>query len=50
MYKVNNFLNNDDVKVLDRSGAFTILEYQRDLSVTPETAMTSYYSSQFKCI
>lgn len=46
MYKVNNFLNNDDVKILDRLGAFMVLEYQRDLSVTPETAMRAYYSSQ----
>lgn len=46
MYKVTNFLNNDDVKVLEKAGAFTILEYQRDLSVTPATAMTAYYSAQ----
>ena len=46
MYRVNNFLNNDDVKVLDKLGAFMVVEYQRDLSVTPETAMRAYYSSQ----
>ena len=46
MYKINNFLENDDVKVLDKLGAFSVVEYQRDLSVTPETAMMAYYSAQ----
>ncbi len=46
MYKVKNFLDNDDVKVLDQLGAFSVVEYQRDLSVTPETAIIAYYSAQ----
>lgn len=46
MYKINNFLDNDDVKVLDKMGAFSVVEYQRDLSVTPETAIIAYYSAQ----
>ena len=46
MYKVTNFLDNDDVKVLDKKGAFSIVEYQRDLSVTPDTAIIAYYSAQ----
>ena len=46
MYKVKNFLDNDDVKVLDKMGAFSVVEYQRDLSVTPETAIIAYYSAQ----
>ena len=46
MYKINNFLDNDDVKVLDKLGAFSVVEYQRDLSVTPETAMTAFFSAQ----
>ncbi len=46
MYQIFNFIDNDDVKILDRQGAFTIIEYQRDLSVTPSTAMEAYYSSQ----
>ena len=43
MYQVRNFTNNDDVKVLDSLGAFTVVEYQKDLSVTPETAALAYY-------
>lgn len=46
MYVIKNFLDNDDVKVLDNLGAFSVVEYQRDLSVTPATAMTAYYSAQ----
>ena len=46
MYKVKNFLDNDDIKILDSLGAFKIIEYQRDLSVTPLTASTAYYSSK----
>lgn len=46
MYQVKNFTNNDDVKILDSLGAFTSIEYQRDLSVAPENAMTAYYSQK----
>ena len=43
MYEIKNFLNNDDIKVIDRLGAYTVIEYQRDLSVTPMEAQTAYY-------
>lgn len=46
MYKVKNFLDNDDIKILDKKGAFKVVEFQRDLSVTPETAMSAYFSSK----
>ena len=46
MYVVKNFLDNDDVKILDKMGAFRVVEYQRDLSVTPDTAIIAYYSAQ----
>ena len=45
MYKINNFTNNDDIKVLKQLGPFTVVEYQRDLSVTPSTAQISYFSN-----
>ena len=45
MYKIKNFLENNDVKVLDTKGPFTVVEYLRDLSVTPMTAQTSYFSN-----
>ena len=46
MYQINNFFNNDDVRMKESLGAFSIIEYQRDLSVMPENAMTAYYASQ----
>ena len=46
MYKIKNFMDNDDVKVIDSLGAFSVVEYQRDLSVMPQNAMTAFYSSQ----
>ena len=43
MYKVSNFLNNDDIKVIGELGAFKVIEYQRDLSVMPHEAVTAYF-------
>ncbi len=46
MYQVKNFTDNDDVKIISELGPFQVIEYQRDLSVTPSSAITAYYSSQ----
>lgn len=46
MFQINNFTNNDDVRVLDTRGAFQVIEYMRDLSVTPSTAMTAYFCNE----
>ena len=46
MYRISNFADNDDVKVLSELGAFQVIEYQRDLSVTPGSAITAYSSAQ----
>lgn len=46
MYQIKNFTDNDDMKVIDSLGAFSVIEYQRDLSVMPQTAMTAYYCNQ----
>ncbi len=46
MYKINNFLNNDDIRTLDSKGAFTVIEYQRDLSVSPSSAATAYFCNE----
>ena len=45
MFGIKNFLDNDDIKQLDSLGAFTVIEYQRDLSVTPEVAQIAYFSN-----
>lgn len=46
MYQISNFTENDDVKVLSELGAFQVIEYQRDLSVSPASAVTAYFSAQ----
>lgn len=46
MYQISNFTDNDDVKILSELGAFKIIEYQRDLSVSPQTAVTAFFSVQ----
>lgn len=43
MFSVNNFFNNDDIKIINQMGPFYVLEYQRDLSVMPGDAMMAYY-------
>jgi uncharacterized protein (AIM24 family) len=43
MYAVNNLFNNDDIRILDTKGPFSVIEYIRDLSVSPSTAQTAYY-------
>ena len=45
-YQISNFTDNDDIKTLDQQGPFSIIEYQRDLSVTPASALNAYYCSQ----
>lgn len=46
MYEIKNFTNNDDVNILVEKGPFTVIEYKRDLSVTPSTAMAAYYCNE----
>lgn len=43
MYQIKNYFDNDDVKIIDKLGPFQVIEYQRDLSVTPESALFAYY-------
>lgn len=45
MYQISNFTNNDDVKILSQLGPFTVIEYQRDLSIMPSDAATAYFSA-----
>lgn len=46
MYQVSNFTDNDDIKTLAQAGPFSVIEYQRDLSVTPGSAITAYYCAE----
>lgn len=45
MFTIHNFYDNDDVRVVSELGAFKVVEYKRDLSVTKETAQAEYYAS-----
>lgn len=46
MYKINNLFNNDDIRVVDSKGAFTVIEYLRDLSVMPGNAQLAYFCNE----
>ncbi|XFE91595.1 hypothetical protein ABZM74_000171 [Weissella confusa] len=35
MFKIANYTDNDDVKVIAEKGSFQVVEFQRDLSVSP---------------
>ena len=43
MYQLDNFTDNDDIKIIGSLGPFTVIEYQRDLSVMPGNAQLAYY-------
>lgn len=48
--KINNFIgSNENLSVLESAGIFTVYQHDRDLSVTPTTAQTSYYMSSMDC-
>ncbi|MDO4262349.1 MAG: AIM24 family protein [Eubacteriales bacterium] len=46
MYQIKNFTENDDIRILEQKGAFTVVEYIRDLSVTPESAQNAYFCNE----
>ncbi|MBQ4628807.1 MAG: AIM24 family protein [Clostridia bacterium] len=43
MYQIKNFTDNDDIKIINSLGAYSVIEYQRDLSVSPMEAQLAYY-------
>lgn len=46
MYTINNFTNNDDIRILNQLGPFTVIEYVRDLSVMPSESLIAYYCNE----
>ncbi|MBR4960850.1 MAG: AIM24 family protein [Clostridia bacterium] len=46
MYTINNFTNNDDIRIVNQLGAFTVIEYIRDLSVMPSESLLAYYCNE----
>ena len=46
MYKINNLLENDDIRTAEVKAGMRVIEYMSDLSVMPSTAITAYYCSR----
>lgn len=46
MFQISNFEQNDDVNVLGQLGAFKVIEWKRDLSVTPASAAEAWFSAE----
>jgi uncharacterized protein (AIM24 family) len=46
MFKIKNFEDNNDVKIVEELGAFKVVEYLKDLSVDHLTAQAAYYASE----
>lgn len=46
MYRISNFTDNDDIRILDQKGPFTVVEYLKDMSVSPENVVTAYYCNK----
>ncbi len=46
MFKLENFLDNDDITLVSQLDAFKVIEYRRDLSVFPSSAVTAYFCSE----
>ena len=44
MYKIKNFLNNENISTIDKKEGMRVLEYVTDLSVSPTSAVTSYFA------
>ena len=44
MYKIKNLLNNENVNTIDKKEGMRVIEYVTDMSVTPSSAVTSYFA------
>lgn len=44
MYKIKNLLNNENVNTIDKKEGMRVIEYVTDMSVTPTSAITSYFA------
>lgn len=46
MFEIKNFTDNDDIRITDSLGPFTVAEYLRDLSVMPRDAQLAYFCNE----
>lgn len=45
MFNVANFMNNPNIAIAEKKGCFTVIEYKKDISVSPYSAQTAYFMS-----
>lgn len=43
MFHISNFTDNDNIRILDTKGPFTLIEYIKDLSIAPNDAEKAYF-------
>jgi len=46
MFQLNNFYDNKNMKCVGQMGCFQIFEHEKDLSVSPSSAVNAYFSSE----
>lgn len=46
MFNLDSFIDNDNIDVVDERGAFSVIEYKRDMSVNPYTAAMQWFCSE----
>ncbi len=46
MFKVENLTNNQNIRIVEQKDNMQIIEYVNDLSVTPDMAVSAYFSSK----
>ena len=46
MFKIANFFQNDDVEIISQLGAFSVIQWKRDLSVNAYNAQSAWFASQ----
>ena len=46
MYEIRNLFDNPNITMVDQKGPFTVMEHEKDLSVTPEMAQLQYFCAQ----
>lgn len=46
MFRVSNYTDNDNIRVLSEMGPFKVIEYQKDLSVAPNSVQFAWFASE----
>jgi len=49
MVQVNNLYNNENIKKIDELGCFEVFEHQKDMSISPSSAVTAYFMHEMNC-